>query len=104
VDDQYWQGPGDQYIEEPGEVALNTRESNRRPHLGKPQLVLVEWLDTASPESSNWKDAEEDTLDGVARVRSVGYLGYSDNTQVIIIQTVSEDGGFFGELAIPKGN
>jgi hypothetical protein len=69
----------------------------------KPQILLVDWNDTASPESSEWKDIDEDTLDGVARVRSIGYLGHRDKKQIILIQTVSEDGGFFGELAIPMG-
>ncbi len=79
------------------------KEKVRKPNLVKPALLLIDWLDTASPESSNWKDTDDDTLDGVARVRSVGYLAYKDKTQLIIIQTVSDDGGFFGELAIPKG-
>ncbi len=79
------------------------RRDGRKPSLDKPQLLLIDWLDTASPESSEWKDVDTDTLDGVARVKSTGYLAYKDKTQLIIVQTVSCDGGFFGELAIPRG-
>ena len=66
-------------------------------------LLMVDWDDTSSPETSEWKDIEEDTVDGVVRVRSVGYLGFRDKRQIILIQTVSEDKGFFGDLAIPMG-
>ena len=66
-------------------------------------LLMVDWDDAATPDPMEWKDVSTDTIGGLVRVRTVGYLAYRDKRTLTLMQTVTDDGGCAGEWNIPVG-
>lgn len=65
-------------------------------------LLMIDW-DDATSENAEWKDTEHDELEMVVRCRSVGWLAGKNARQVTLVQTVTNDAGFTGEINIPRG-
>ncbi len=66
-------------------------------------LLQVDWDDAATPDPMEWKEIARDAVDGLTMVRTVGYLAYQDRKMVVLMQSVTDDGGCGGEWAIPRG-
>jgi len=69
-----------------------------------PRLVLVEWLDSRSPEPG-WRYLEDGDMPSHCKCVSVGYLVKDDTAEKIIAQSIGDvpDGPFQvnGLMAIP---
>lgn len=84
----------------------------KRPRLTEDQQKFVAkrgvdvlWWDAASPIEDGWKGGDtENKTDAVVQLcRTLGFVIRSDSKQVVVGGTTSEDDGWCGETAIPRG-
>lgn len=62
--------------------------------------VEVEWHDAIS--NDDWKEAIEPVVT-VPQCFTMGYLWKMDAKEVVVVATLTADGGYTGDIAIPRG-